>query len=281
MNLRQFFTTHTWWGKIMGCFFGYLMARSLGALIGLLIGNLFDKGLASHFTQPHYFYHQEKRRHAQQMFFEATFSILGYIAKIDGLVTQNEIKMAEYIMQEMRLNKEQKKQAKDFFNRGKTLNHQLDRLLNLFQMACRDNIDLLKLFMDIQYRAAKVDGLSAKKIQALDIIFKRLGFAPLHEQYRFQEDFSHFNQQYQQNYQQHSAPHHQSIDSLAAAYALLNIKSSANKSEVKKAYRRAISRHHPDKLIAQGLSDEQIKRANDLTQKITKAYEQICASKGW
>ncbi len=50
---------------------------------------------------------------------------------------------------------------------------------------------------------------------------------------------------------------------------------------MKRAYRRLISRNHPDKLIAQGLPEEMIKIANDKTQKITKAYEQICTSKGW
>ncbi len=55
----------------------------------------------------------------------------------------------------------------------------------------------------------------------------------------------------------------------------------ASKQEVKKAYRRLLSRNHPDKLIAQGLPEAMIKVANEKTQKIMKAYELICRSKGW
>ena len=42
-----------------------------------------------------------------------------------------------------------------------------------------------------------------------------------------------------------------------------------------------MSRNHPDKLISKGLPEEMIKIANEKTQNIRKAYEQICTSKGW
>lgn len=293
MNLREFFTTNTWWGKILGGFFGYLTAGPMGALLGILIGNLFDKGLSGHFSNPHLLYHTEKRKEVQKLFFESTFQVMGHIAKADGRVSKKEIEMAQLLMSELGLGAEQTLQAKKLFTEGKDTHFNLNSILAQLLNACRDNRELLKLFVDIQYRAAQVDGLTAKKIKALDVIFSRLGFAPLHKQYRFYEEFGSRNyeqeepQPKQNQYNQNKSSSHQNRtyqrpqNHLAHAYALLEVSPEATKQEVKSAYRRQMSRNHPDKLIAQGLPEAMIKIANDKTQKILKAYELICSSKGW
>ena len=45
--------------------------------------------------------------------------------------------------------------------------------------------------------------------------------------------------------------------------------------EVKRAYRRLISQHHPDKLVSKGLPEEMMKMAAQKTDEIKKAYERI------
>lgn len=295
MNYRQFFTSNQWWGKLLGAFFGYLIAGSAGAFFGIIIGNIFDRGLFSHYTRPDWHYHAEKRQAVQKKFFEATFLVMGYLAKADGRVSEQEIRVAEVLMNNMRLNAAQKTLAKQLFLKGKAKNFNLIQTVSELKIACHDNPDLLRLFMDIQYRVAQTDGLTELKIKALDEVFKAMGFAPLHQQYRFYEDFffhrsqqsqssnqggysQQNSQQGQQNYQYYQQTPN---SSLAHAYAILDISPNTSKQEVKTAYRRLISRNHPDKLIAQGLPEEMIKIANEKTQKIRKAYEQICASKGW
>lgn len=291
MNLRQFFASNQWWGKLICAFLGYLIGGSAGALFGLLIGNFFDRALMEHYRRPDWYYYSEKQEYVQKIFFDATFSIMGHIAKSDGRVSEQGIEMAKALMHEMRLNRKQKLEAQRLFNEGKKITFDLVDMLNALESACRDNPDLLKLFMDIQYRAAMTDGLSERKIQAVDVVFRRLGFAPLRDQFRFYEDFG-FQKANQSSNQrtysynrsrayQNSSSYQRPQDSLAHAYAILELNQNANKQEVKRAYRRLISRNHPDKLIAQGLPEEVIKKANDKTQKITKAYEQICMSKGW
>lgn len=295
MKWRDFFLASPWWGKIIGAIFGFMAARGIGALIGLLVGNLFDRGLSTHLSQPYWQFHTERRKAVQKIFFEATFMALGHIAKADGRVSEQEIRMAENLMDEMQLTKAQRQEAKQLFNEGKQAHFDLNRLLFNLKQNCLDNKDLLKLFVDIQYRAARIEGLTAKKIKALDKIFSTLGFAPLHKQYQFYQDFGQaefeaFRQQHQRQRQQQSEQQQQQWrrpqssnppNSLGHAYALLEIPETAGQSEVKKAYRRLISRNHPDKLISQGLPEEMIKMANEKTQKIRKAYEYICTSKGW
>lgn len=286
MNLRQFFTSNNWWGKIIGAFFGYLIAGPVGAFLGVLVGNSFDRGLSKHFSRPHWHYHEEKRKEVQKIFFKTTFSVMGLIAKTDGRVSANEIKMATTLMKEMGLSHAQTMQAQDYFNEGKKSNFNLHHAIMLLQQASHDNPELLKLFIDIQYRAAQVDGLSFKKQQVLNAILNQMGFASLNKQYRFYEDFANYSS-YQQTNQRNSSSssqrqHHSgSYGILEHAYSVLDVAPTANKQDVKRAYRRLISRNHPDKLIAKGLPEAMIKMANEKTQAISKAYEQICESKGW
>lgn len=283
MGSRQFFTSNTWWGKVLGAFLGFLIAGPAGALFGILIGNFFDRGLASHFSRPHWSYHAEKRKAVQKIFFEATFSVMGHIAKADGHVSRQGIQMAKTLMDEMGLSHTQKIAAQDYFNEGKSNNFSLKHTITTLQKTSYDNPELLKLFIDIQYRVAKVDGLSIKKQQILNTILHLLGFAPLREQYRFYEDFANYSTHQQTNQQSsHRQSYHQAPrSSLDHAYGILGISPTTNKQDVKRAYQRLMSRNHPDKLIAKGLPEEMIKIANEKTQKIRRAYEEICSSQGW
>lgn len=299
MNLEYFFKNIPWLGKVIGAFLGYLVAGPAGALIGIIIGNLFDRGLAIHLSRPHAEYHSERIKQTQEIFFEATFSVMGYIAKSDGRVSENELETARNMMDELRLSSTQQKVAKKFFNAGKSDDFQLERILILLKKNTVHNKALLRLFADFLYRMAKTDGLTEKKRQTLNRILQYLGFAPLHRQYHTYEDL--FNQAYQQYRRQQGYSYEQSHSqqgqshqqdqwqynprsgsiSLNEAYALLGLSSSATKQEVKRAYRKLISQNHPDRLIAKGLPEAEIKKATDRTQKISKAYEQICTARGW
>ena len=50
--------------------------------------------------------------------------------------------------------------------------------------------------------------------------------------------------------------------------------------EVKKAYRKLIVEHHPDKLMAQGLPQEFIDLANEKMVAINSAYDKIKKQRG-
>jgi len=67
---------------------------------------------------------------------------------------------------------------------------------------------------------------------------------------------------------------------LASSYAELEIAATASDQEVVKAYRRQMSRHHPDKLVANGLPESMAQIAKEKTQRIQEAYEAIRAARG-
>jgi DnaJ like chaperone protein len=68
--------------------------------------------------------------------------------------------------------------------------------------------------------------------------------------------------------------------SLSAAYSVLETSATASDGEVAKAYRRALHRHHPDKLKANGLPDSMIEHAKERTQQIIEAWELIRLQRG-
>jgi DnaJ like chaperone protein len=66
---------------------------------------------------------------------------------------------------------------------------------------------------------------------------------------------------------------------LHEAYAVLGVDRTAGDAEVKKAYRRLMNQHHPDKLVARGLPEEMIDLATEKTQEIKAAYETVMESR--
>lgn len=65
---------------------------------------------------------------------------------------------------------------------------------------------------------------------------------------------------------------------VSSAYKILEIDKSASNEELKKAYRRLVKKHHPDKL--RHLGEEHVKGAEEKFRKIQKAYEQVQQERG-
>ncbi|MBS1147707.1 MAG: hypothetical protein H6R08_1883, partial [Proteobacteria bacterium] len=67
---------------------------------------------------------------------------------------------------------------------------------------------------------------------------------------------------------------------IAAAYRTLEVDPSVTDAELTKAYRRLMSRHHPDKLQANGLPESMLEHAKQRTQAIREAYELLRGQRG-
>lgn len=271
----------TWWGKIIGAICGALLFGPVGLILGLFIGHFFDRSFSEAYSR--FTFNPQQQAHSQQVFFRTTFLVMGHLAKVDGRVSEAEIQAARNTMQKMGLNEAQKKQAIDYFQQGKQADFDLNTALTELIQTCHQNKVLLRMFLEVQLQAALADGgLTAGKQQVLQTICQRLGFAPVN--FSFFEDLFNFQRNHQQ-YQyrnQHSyrqAPPRNSLR-LEDAYELLGVASTATDADIKRAYRRQMSQHHPDKLVAKGLPEEMIKLATEKTQNIKAAYDQICTARG-
>src|SRR5574340_1107720 len=104
-----------WTGKIVGFLVGWVTGGPFLAVLGIIVGHLFDKGLSfEHFAQT-----SEEQAQSQLTFFKTTFSVMGYIAKSDGRVSEEEILQARMIMDKMELDDQQRREAIHYFTAGK------------------------------------------------------------------------------------------------------------------------------------------------------------------
>jgi len=257
----------SWMGKVVGGAFGFLMGGPLGAILGASVGHQFDAGLNG--IEMDEQLNPGDQQRVQMAFFTATFSVMGHIAKADGKVTPDEINLAKKIMGELGLSNDMRKTAIKLFQQGKAENFPIEDVLRQFRKECHRRTHLIRMFLDIQIQAAYADGvLDSTEENVLHGICAHLGVSRF-EYERAKVQFQ-AQQRFHGHYQQQST-----ANQLDDAYAVLGVTASASDTEVKKAYRTLMSRHHPDKLVAKGLPEEMMTLAKEKTQKIRKAYETI------
>ncbi|NQY62843.1 MAG: co-chaperone DjlA [Alteromonadaceae bacterium] len=260
------------WGKVLGFLFGFMLSKNIfGALLGLWLGHSFDKGRKLDFNNL-----GGKDSSRQAEFFYTTFSVMGYIAKANGQVTSHEIAFATAYMDKLGLNGEMRQQAQDAFREGKTAGFLIDERLNHFKQVCGNRHDLLLLFLEIQIQVAFADGeLDTEERKALHKIAQLLGYSArdLDKLLEMMIAGAQFHQQSQSHFS--GAGKFTSKQQVDIAYKLLGVDDGSSERDIKKAYRKLMSQHHPDKLIAKGLPPEMMEIAKQKTQDIQAAYELV------
>jgi DnaJ like chaperone protein len=265
----------SWKGKFFGALIGLLVTRSVwGAVAGAIIGHMFDQSVG---FAPH-------ARAANSMsisdeFFRTTFELMGHVAKSDGRVTEAEIDAARRLMHELRLGANETDIAIACFRAGKSTAYDAELGVERLREACGQRHDLLRAFMELQLRAALAgNGLSPPARAILTRVAERLGMSGLEFAYM---EASVRARAAHASHQAHGAARPAAgAGSLAECYAELEVDSSISDQDVTKAYRRQMSRHHPDKLVANGLPESMAQMAKEKTQRIQEAYEGIRAARG-
>lgn len=282
------------WGKLLGGAFGFMIGGPIGAVLGAALGHSFDKGMDLQLTHDADDEDLEPgdADRIKMAFFTATFSVMGHIAKADGHIHPSEIALAEALMKSMKLDAQLRAAAIKLFNEGKQDSFDAEALVLQFRQECQRRTSLYRMFVEIQIQAAMADGEMAPdeekallKVAAV-LGFSEFTFKQLEMLVRYSMGVGSASGQSGAGGPSGSGHgHHATADSggLSArdAYKALGVESSDDKATVKRAYRRLMSQHHPDKLVSKGLPEEMIKLATDKTQHIQKAYEVIKKSKGW
>ena len=262
-------------GKVIGAILGLLLFRNpWGALIGAICGHFYDQSATP-----------ARRAGAGwspleigERFFTATFEVMGHVAKADGRVSETEIAAARKVMTELRLDGVQIQAAIVHFTRGKSPDFDLETTMEKFASACAHRPDLLRVFLEVQVRAAlegvDMQGAARTAVQRvaelLDV--SRLELAHMEAVLRIRRE--QFRNGGRNGYSGNQPPPRSGMQ-LGAAYQILEVDSKATDDEVAKAYRRQLSKHHPDKLKANGLPESMLEHAKQRTQQIIQAYELI------
>lgn len=247
-----------WLGKAIGATLGLVVGGPIGSLLGAVLGHQFDQGLAGQLGG--------RKRRTQGLFFEIAFEVMGRLAKADGRVSEDEIRVARRIMHAMRLDPEQVRGAIGRFNSGKDPDYPLSSRLAELSGRIGQRRDLALAFVEIQVQAAVGAGeIGSEKRQLLwqiarEFRVSRVELAQMEALMRSQLGGGHAGG---------------SAASLDAAYRVLGLAPDASDTDVKTAYRRLMNQHHPDKLVSKGLPESMMALAEQKTQEVRAAYDLI------
>ncbi len=272
-----------------------MFGKIFGAILGLYLGHLFDKSLKNNFDKAGGFsslFSGDDVHERQALFFSSCFAVMGHIAKSNGRVSEVHIKAANLFMDEMGLKGEERREAQHAFQSGKESDFSLKETVHDFKERFAKRNDLIQLFLEIQIQMAFSDGvLAEQEKQLLAEVSKQLGISKTHFAFvlkRYQAEFNFRKQQQRFNQQQqnqgqsssyregsgHHVPPNNNMNR-AQALALLGLSSDATQRDIKVAYRKLMSQHHPDKLVSQGLPKHMMELAVKKSQDIQAAYEYL------
>lgn len=259
-------------GKVIGGLIGFFSAGPVGAVIGVLVGHFFDKSLRKFQLGET----PEVLQAIQLNFFNTTFTLIGYLAKSDGVVTQEEIDETQGLMEKMGLTADHKREAIRLFKIGAAADFDPAETIDQFRSICGNRPQLVNMLMVYLINTAMADGTlhpdEEKNLRyiAQSLNFSHAAFEQLMNMIRAQGSFAGGGYHYQG--QQSQRPQ---ANELEEAYKALGVEPTTSDRDIKKAYRKLMSEYHPDKLIGQGVPDDMVKLATERSQEVQTAYDII------
>ncbi|ROR29533.1 TerB family tellurite resistance protein [Inmirania thermothiophila] len=234
-----------WLGKGLGGLVGLLAGGPLGAAAGVLLGHGVDRGLAA----------RALRGGAREAYRMAVFAVMGHLAKADGRVSRAEIAAAEAVMRRMGLGPRARRRAQAAFRRGRSRRFPLELALAAVARLERTRPGAAREFLRLQAQVLCADGPPDARRRALyRQVAARLGVAAAEADVLLPPG-----------------------DGLADAFRILGLPPDATLEEARRAYRRLLARHHPDR--AGG--DEAVRRAAEArTREIIAAWGRLRAALG-
>jgi DnaJ like chaperone protein len=241
--------------------FGLIVGGVRGLLLGAALGYAVSWGMRNIVGG--------KLVQVQAQFLDSTFAVMGALCKVDGVVTRDEIAVAEAMFTRLHLSGEQRELARAAFDRGKAPGFDLDAEVTKFASVTRGMRPILVMFLQIQCAAVAADGnVHPAEHQMLVRVARLLGLT--------EADVAQLEALLRTG-TSGPAPERKLDD----AYTALGLSASATDSQIKQAYRRLMSQNHPDKLAGKGLPDSMREMAEERTREISTAYAVIKEARGF
>ncbi|HXD84821.1 MAG TPA: co-chaperone DjlA [Rudaea sp.] len=255
-------------GKLIGALVGWVLLRNpVAVVLGVLFGHLWDVGAIG----------AGNLSASPRDFIGPLFGLAGAIAKSDGRVSEPEIAATEKLIARLGLLTEQRAEAIARFKDGKQDSFNADLAIAQLRDWCRGRRDRAYILLDLLLEIVFAEGTLAP--EKLAIVRKLCATLGVHEQelaaLAAMRGYG-FGYTGGAGYRQSQPP--PGSPPGKDPYAVLGITREAGEREIKTAYRRLISQHHPDKL---GDVPETLKRrAEERAREINAAYEKIRAERG-
>lgn len=262
--------TYTMWFA----FFGLLIGHGPGAVVGAVIGFIFDNMR----------YSQRKNATPEAGgFVGPLFTLLGAVAKADGRVSEQEIAIAERLMTRMNLSAELRKQAVVSFNVGKQPEFDATQTITALRNWVGMRRDHAFPVLDVVIETVLAEGNPGPEKMSL---LRQLAFALRVSDMELMALMAMKGYAWNAGtggQRQHGqggggyVPPQRSTQG-PDPYAVLGIDRNADERAIKRAYRKLISEHHPDRLG--DLPEDMRKRAESRASEINAAYDRIKEARG-
>ena len=240
-----------WFGKLTLGTLGLLFAGPLGAIAGAALGHhLIDK--RGNQMEKTVRYGPSER--SQAAYFISLFSILGKLAKADGVITRDEIAVVENFLTGLRIPAQQKEFAKRVFREAKDSPYSVDDFAMQLYQINQNQPTVLLSFLDLLFKVAAAD---QKLHPGEETILKRIKTI-----FRISD----------QQYDNIKAAYFNEIEKY---YKMLDCSTESSNQEIKASYKRLVKDYHPDTIISKGLPEEFVQFATKRFQEIQEAYEKV------
>lgn len=252
-----------WPGTIIGLIAGSWLAGIPGALLGILLGQVLDRRARlkswAEFKSVIGFGQAVRED-------ELLFLLLGRLAKSDGRVLEVHIEQARAEMRRLGLGATAQQRAIRAFQRGKGSRESLRKPLR--RVALQRNAG--EAMLRACWRMIWADGRAGPAETALILTWGEwLGWTES------------ANRALAREYD----PQRQNMARTGGAYQdalrLLGVGPTTEPELIKRAYRRLLSRHHPDKVAGSGANSRQVREATELTGELHRAYALIRDQRGF
>lgn len=256
-----------YWGKIIGTLAGAATLKPWFALLGLILGHQFDRGFAARYER----FEQAGASIGRlpEEYLRPLFQAMGHLCKVDGRVSEDEIRAARRVMHRLGLGPALVRKAIHWFDEGKPARFPLQQTVRHLRRVAARRPEQRQLFVRLLLEVVLAKPRMHQKERALiwmictEFDIGRVELAQVEAMIRAQRGFK------------QSPAGNADQKRLRNAYATLGIDASATNEEVKKAYRRAMNKNHPDKLASSNPDDAAIASAEKRTRDVRAAYEML------
>ena len=254
-----------WPITLFGALAGGLLASIPGALLGALIGQMLDRrlGLGSWADL------RQRMKGAGQPVLsgdELLFFLLGRLAKSGGRVSEAHIQAARGEMRRLHMSSAAQRQAIEAFYRGKASGEGLREPLQRLQ----GRRDEAKAILQACWRMARASGQIDVRTHELVLLWgKWMGWDA-----RATAELDAGGGQRRETPSSPGGAYEQAL-------RLLGVRADTDPQAIKRAYRRLLSKHHPDKLAGAGATAAQVREATERTRELHNAYGLVRERRGF